>query len=169
MLTSSLDIANTSVFLFDLRLELTVPVVSLSNQTIQEAKVNSTVLKCIITSGYPAPNITWYKDGAELRLLSLRSVDDCRITGFHYMENDRPPFTRDLVICKPKHVENTGIYKCEAENIKGSHASEAFLNVLGLCSSHLLLFKVLRRDWVIRQKLSGTNLPLVTLCRHYTS
>ncbi|XP_022801625.1 vascular endothelial growth factor receptor 2-like [Stylophora pistillata] len=110
--------------------ELVVPVVSLLNQTIQEEKVDSTTLKCIIASGYPPPNVTWYKDGAQLRPLSLGSVDDCRINGFHYIENDRPPFTKDLLICKPNHAENTGIYRCEAENIKGKDASEAFLNVL---------------------------------------
>lgn len=110
--------------------ELVRPVVSLLNQTIQEANVNSTTLKCNIASGYPAPNVTWYKDGAQLRLLSLGSVDDCRINGFHYIESDRPPFTRELLICKPNHVENTGIYRCEAENTKGKDTSEAVLNVL---------------------------------------
>ena len=48
------------------------------------------------------------------------------------MENHRPPYAKDLVICKPNHVDNTGVYKCEAKNIKGRDASEAFLNVLGL-------------------------------------
>lgn len=111
--------------------EFLVPVVSLLNQTIQEEKTNSTILTCFITSGYPAPNITWYKDGTKLSLLALRSSDDCRMNGFHYMEKHRRPFAEDLVICKPSHVENTGVYKCEAENSKGNASSEAFLNVLG--------------------------------------
>ena len=73
-------------FLSFCTLEIVVPVVSLSNQTIQEKNTNSTILTCVISSGYPAPNITWYKDDKKLSLLALRSADDCRINGFHYME-----------------------------------------------------------------------------------
>ena len=47
------------------------------------------------------------------------------------MEKHGPPFVKNLVICKPSHVENTGVYKCEAENREGIASSEAFLNVLG--------------------------------------
>ena len=47
------------------------------------------------------------------------------------MEKHGPPFVKDLVICKPSHVENTGVYKCKARNSKGIASSEAFLNVLG--------------------------------------
>lgn len=47
------------------------------------------------------------------------------------MEKHGPPFAKDLVICKPSHVENTGFYKCEAKNSKGIASSEAFLNILG--------------------------------------
>lgn len=111
--------------------EFVVPVVSLSNQTIQEEKTNSTTLTCFISSGYPAPNITWYKDDKKLSLLALRSADHCGVNGFHYKEKHRPPFAKDLVICKPSHAENTGVYKCEAKNSKGIASSEAFLNVLG--------------------------------------
>lgn len=41
----------------------------------------------------------------------------------------------NLVICKPSHVINTGLYKCVANNIEGQDSSEAFLNVLGLFES----------------------------------
>ena len=50
------------------------------------------------------------------------------------MEKHRPPKAEYLVICKPSHVENTGLYKCEADNIAGVDSSEGFLNVLGSCS-----------------------------------
>ena len=113
-------------------LELAVPVVSLSNKTIFEAQTNKTVLHCAITSGYPAPNITWYKDGEQLNLLALGSKDDCRINGFHYMEKYRPPKAEYLVICRPSHVQNTGLYKCEAMNVVGNGSNEGYLNVLGL-------------------------------------
>ena len=125
-------VTSSSQFIFLSSPEFVVPVISLSNQTIQEGKTNHTILTCVISSGYPKPNITWYKDGVKLSLLALGPVDDCRINGFHYMENQRPPLAKDLVICKPNHVENTGVYKCAAENIKGRDTSEAFLNVLGL-------------------------------------
>ena len=113
-------------------LELAVPVVSLSNKTIFEAQTNKTVLHCAVASGYPAPNITWYKDGELLNLLALGSKDDCRINGFHYMEKYRPPKAEYLVICRPSHVQNTGLYKCEAMNIVGNGSDEGYLNVLGL-------------------------------------
>ena len=122
---------DNNLFLSFCTLEIVVPVVSLSNQTIQEKNTNSTILTCVSSSGYPAPNITWYKDDKKLILLALRSADDCRINGFHYMEKHRLPFARHLVICKPSHTENTGVYKCEAKNSKGNSSSEAFLNVLG--------------------------------------
>ncbi|CAH3127131.1 unnamed protein product, partial [Porites lobata] len=110
--------------------ELAVPVVSLSNKTIFEAQTNKTVLHCTIASGYPAPNITWYKDGEQLKLLALGSKDDCRINGFHYMEKYRPPKAEYLVICRPSHVQNTGLYKCEAMNVVGNGSNEGYLNVL---------------------------------------
>lgn len=51
------------------------------------------------------------------------------------MEKHRPPAAEYLVICKPNHVENTGLYECKAENVEGDDSSEGFLNVLGLCSA----------------------------------
>lgn len=45
-----------------------------------------------------------------------------------------------LVICKPSHVHNTGLYKCEAENVMGEDSSEGYLNVLGLYNKPELSF-----------------------------
>ena len=136
---------------------------SLLNQTIQEANVNSTTLKCNIASGYPAPTVTWYKDGAQLHLLSLGSVDDCRINGFHYIESDRPPFTRELLICKPNHVENTGIYRCEAKNIKGKDTSEAVLNVLGLYKECVTNFQSVVKSIFLWKIYEASNLTWLNI------
>lgn len=108
--------------------EFIAPVVSLSNKTINELQTNRTSLHCKVTSGYPEPNITWYKDGAKLSLHAFGSQDNCRINGYHYKEKDQ--HRGNLVICKPSHVINTGLYKCVANNIEGQDFSEAFLNVL---------------------------------------
>ena len=48
------------------------------------------------------------------------------------MEKYRPPNAEYLVICRPSHVQNTGLYKCEAVNVIGNGANEGYLNVLGL-------------------------------------
>lgn len=113
--------------------EFTAPVVSLSNKTIHESQTNKTILRCAIASGYPKPNITWYKDGVKLTLYALGPKDDCRINGYHYMEKYGHPATEYLVICKPSHVQNTGLYICVAENLVKKAWSEGFLNVLGSC------------------------------------
>lgn len=107
--------------------ELVAPVISLSNKTINELQTNKTRLHCKVKSGYPKPNITWYKDGVKLSLHSLGSQDDCRINGYHYTEKHHLDY---LVICKPSHVMNTGLYRCFAGNVEGEASSEGFLNVL---------------------------------------
>lgn len=48
------------------------------------------------------------------------------------MEKYRPPKAEYLVICRPSHVQNTGLYKCEAMNVVGNGFNEGYLNVLGL-------------------------------------
>ena len=112
--------------------EFSSPVVSLGgNQPIHEAETNKTIIRCATTSGYPRPNITWYRNGLELNLNAIGSEDECRINGFHYLENHRPPHAEYLVLCRPSHVKNTGFYKCSATNKIGANSSEGFLNVLG--------------------------------------
>ena len=59
------------------------------------------------------------------------------------MEKYRPPNAEYLVICRPSHVQNTGLYKCEAVNVIGNGANEGYLNVLGLYR------KPLQHFWMI--------------------
>ena len=63
------------------------------------------------------------------------------------MEKYRPPKAEYLVICRPSHVQNTGLYKCEAINVVGNASNEGYLNVLGLYRKLLQHFLIISTFW----------------------
>jgi len=92
----------------------------LSNDTSEAVIGGEPVrLRCMV-NGIPRPRVTWYKNGAELRL----DADDK-----HLLSRDG----RELSI-KSASLEDTARYTCVATNVAGETRRNFNVDVLGLTS-----------------------------------
>lgn len=93
-------------------------------------------LYCHVTSGYPRPQITWYRNANIIKLKPLGTDGNCSsfANGFYHPHGLKTDNSEHLVICHPRHVENTGWYTCKANNVKGLSKATSYLNVHGKLS-----------------------------------
>lgn len=85
----------------------------------REAKAGDTVYFTIKTTGIPAPEVTWYKNGEQLK-------EDSRVKFIKGSETGN----YSLIINKAA-AEDEGEYRCVASNMGGSVACQAKLHVEG--------------------------------------